>query len=157
MEETKKDTISKQLLTARKETLSKKNQNQSVHHGEFYGMQVYSLIQSDIKTTLEELRVLENPIIWVMNTDTTHDFSEEKHWLSEEVEAIIAFGEKNKELRYNIESSVSFFARKDNLTQALELLKKIAHTGNTVFFSPGKGEEGLKWETEFNHFLNEAK
>jgi hypothetical protein len=157
MEKIKKDTLSEQLIAARQKGLDNRNQSGITHHGEYYGMQMYSLIQSDISTTLDELKSLENPVIWVMSADTQHDFTENKTWLSEEVEAIIAFGKKNKSLRYSIESAVSFYARKDDLKEALKLLKAIANNGNTVFFSPGIGKEGIQWEAEFNHFLKEGK
>lgn len=157
MQKTKKDTLVNSLLDARKSTLDKINKDTIQFHGEVFGMKVYSWTKAKMEESLNAIKNLDNPVIWVMSSETNHDFSEDKLWLANEVEAIISFGAKNKQMRYDLESNVAFYARKNDLNGALELLKSVSNPGNTVFFSPGKGETARLWESEFQNFVNGEK
>lgn len=154
---TKKTTLESTLLDARSNALKNINNATFQPHDKLWGMNVFSWTEANIEESLRTVKELPNPVIWVMSADTKHDFSEDKLWLSHEVEAIISFGEKNKELRYELESNVAFYARKNSLESALELLRSVANPGFTVFFSPGMGEDANDWNTTFKKFLQENK
>lgn len=153
----KKKTMESTLMGARSEALEQINNATFQAHEQLWGMNVFSWTEANIEESLRTIRELPNPVIWVMSADSKHDFSEDKLWLSHEVEAIISFGEKNKQLRYDLESNVAFYARKEDLTSALELLRSVANPGFTVFFSPGMGEDANQWNDAFKKFLKENK
>lgn len=154
MQKLDKKTLQDSLLSARQNALKEANKHLTQHE-DFRGMKIYSWSGANLNECFDALKQLDNPVIWIMSSDLEHDFNEERPWLNQEVEAIISFGQANKKFRYDLEAQVTFFTRKNDILEACEMLTKVAHEGNTVFFAPGLGTKAKAMETTFLNYLKD--
>ncbi len=153
--ESKTKTAAQQLAEARAKGREHLSSYDMKSHKNLWGMKVFSWQNSTMDEALELIMQLDNPVIWVVSSESEYDFAQLSSWISSEVDVVLSFGSSNKFMRQQLESKLGYYTRKDSLKEALALVKSVANHGATLFFAPGVGKMSEEWRGEFEGFLAE--